>query len=86
MLRADDVDPDVVNDKGALAEVLVDENDVATRDAFAVANEAFQPHALARDGRLATLRRALSEKFDVARVAEDAPRARRARAMPSSRS
>jgi len=79
LLRADDVDPDVVNDKGALAEDLVDENDVATRDAFAVANEAFQPHALARDGRLATLRRALSEKFDVARVAEDAPRARRAR-------
>ena len=79
LLRADDVDPDVVNDKGALAEDLVDENDVATRDAFAFANEAFQPHALARDGRLATLRRALSEKFDVARVAEDAPRARRAR-------
>ena len=77
ILRADDVDADIVNRNGARAADLVDANDVATREAFRIADAASQPHALAADGRLAVLRRALTEKFGVAALAEDSPRAKR---------
>ena len=79
LLRADDVDVDVVNDKGLIASDLIDPADVATRTAFEMANASFQPHVLAADGRLAILRRALANTFKVAALDPASPRARRAR-------
>ena len=75
LLQTDDVDVDIVNDKGLAAHDLIDPADVATLAAFEMANKSFQPHALAADGRLAILRRALANTFDVAVLDPASPRA-----------
>ena len=64
LLRADDVDPDVVNAKGAFAEDWLMKTTSRRGGARFRERGASAPQ---RDGRLATLRRALSEKLDVAR-------------------